>query len=92
MVDELETKEGCVGTEKKVADFWASCMDEEAIEKRGTEPLRALLEAVSEDKVREDLTAAVAKLTLSGVDSAPLSFYESPDKKKSEWSIGQLDQ
>jgi len=92
MVNELETKEGCVGTEKKVADFWASCMDEEAIERRGTEPLKSLLDAVSEHKVKEDITAAVAKLTLSGVDSTPLSFYESPDKKNSEWSIGQLDQ
>ena len=67
-------------------------MDEAAIEAAGIEPLKPLLDAASEDKVAADLTDVLAKLVLWGVGSAPFSFYESPDKKQSEWSIAQLGQ
>ena len=57
MVDELGAKEGGTGTEKKVADYWASAMDEDGIEAAGVEPLKPLLDAVSAEEVGQDLTA-----------------------------------
>jgi len=92
MVDELGTKEGGSGTEKKVADYWASAMDEAAIEAAGIEPLKPLLDAVSADEVKKDMTGVLAKLVLWGCGATPFSFYESPDKKQSEWSIAQIGQ
>jgi len=91
MVDELESKEGAQGTEKKVADYWATCMDEEAINKRGIEPLQPLLDAVQPEEIEKDVTAVFAQLFKWGC-SGVFSFYESPDKKQSEWSIGQIGQ
>jgi predicted metalloendopeptidase len=40
-----------IGTEKKVADYWASAMDEAAIEAAGIEPLKPLLDAVAAQEV-----------------------------------------
>ena len=91
MVDELGANEGGSGTQKKVADYWASAMDEAAIEAAGTQPLKPLLDAVAAEEVGKDLTGVLAKMVLWGC-AGPLSWYESPDKKQSEWSIAQLSQ
>ena len=83
MVDELGVKADASGTEKKLADYWASAMDEAAIEAAGMAPLVPLLDAVSAEKIGSDLTGlteVLAKLILWGVGATPFSFYESPDK------------
>jgi predicted metalloendopeptidase len=83
MVDELGVKADASGTEKKLADYWASAMDEAAIEAAGMAPLVPLLDAVSAEKIGSDLTGlteVLAKLILWGVGATPFSLYESPDK------------
>ena len=51
----------------RVGRFYASCMDEKAIEKVGQKPLRPLLDAANKLKSPSDLTAALVALHSHGV-------------------------
>jgi putative endopeptidase len=92
LVDELEQKAGCAGVEKKVADFFASAMDVAAIDAAGTAPLDPIFAACSAEAIAADVTQVCAILKSQFDVTVPFSFYESPDKKRSEWSIGQVGQ
>ncbi len=77
--------------QQKVADFYASGMDEEAIEKAGTAPLKPWLARVEAVKGGSDLPALLAELRLSGI-GAGFGFMVAADQKNSTRYIGNLSQ
>src|SRR5664279_5417339 len=48
--------------EQKIGDYYASCMDESAIEKAGTKPLQPALESIAALKSNDDLAKEVVSL------------------------------
>jgi endothelin-converting enzyme/putative endopeptidase len=77
--------------EKMVGDYYASCMDESAIEKRGTTPLAPELEKISTIKSREDFIRQIAAMHRNGTP-ALFAFYPQPDMHDSAQTIAYLDQ
>jgi endothelin-converting enzyme/putative endopeptidase len=52
---------------KQIGDFYASCMDEDAIEKNGTKPLEPWLKAIDDVKDPASLTKTLGKLQGDGL-------------------------
>jgi putative endopeptidase len=77
--------------EKMVGDYYGSCMDESAIEKRGTAPLAPELEKISTIKSREDFIRQIASMHRNGTP-ALFAFYPQPDMHDSAQTIAYLDQ
>ncbi len=77
--------------EKMVGDYYGSCMDESAIEKRGTAPLAPELEKINAIKSREDLIRQIASMHRNGTP-ALFAFYPQPDMHDSAQTIAYLDQ
>jgi putative endopeptidase len=68
ILEAAEKSDATAGSdEKKIGDFYASCMDTSAIEAAGTKPLDPLLQRVAEVKSVPDLQAAAAHLQSEGV-------------------------
>lgn len=76
---------------KKIADLFASFMDEERADKLGIEPIQPELDAIADIKDKAALPAELAKLQRAGV-SGLFSFYVGPDSKKSSENISYLNQ
>lgn len=70
---------------EKVAAFWYSALDEDAIEAAGVEPLQPLLGAI--ELVSVDATACVAALHATYGVNVFFSCGEGPDDKQSEWTL-----
>src|SRR4029079_12665129 len=62
-------KQGRTPTQQKIGDYFAACMDEEAVEKRGAHPLKAYFDVIDGMKSKADLAAALARLHLATGDS-----------------------
>ena len=77
--------------EKKLGDFWASCMDEAAVEQSGPRELQALLKRADEVADPASLARVLALLQGAGV-SALFDFGSGQDFKDATQVIGQLDQ
>ena len=76
---------------KKIGDFYAACMDEDAIEKAGATPLAPLLAPVAQVKDFRTLAEALTKLHAAGT----FPFFDvdaSQDLKDATREIGVLDQ
>ncbi|HEY4361576.1 MAG TPA: M13 family metallopeptidase [Bryobacteraceae bacterium] len=93
--NQLETassqKPGRSPIEQKIGDFYASCMDEKAIDARGTAALKPDLDRIAALKSKKDLAALVAQLFKDG---APVffNFGSEQDAKDSTKVIAGLDQ
>jgi putative endopeptidase len=68
--------------ERKLGDFYASCMDEAAIEAQGTKPLTDELARISAIKTLPELTDELARLQSYGVNAA-FQYGSEPDRKDS---------
>ncbi|HEY3929526.1 MAG TPA: M13 family metallopeptidase [Candidatus Koribacter sp.] len=77
--------------EEKVGNFFAACMDTNTIEKRGTEPLKAELDAIAKVTDREQLIEEVAKLQQDGV-RALMAFYANADMHDASMQVANIDQ
>src|SRR6185312_16955242 len=55
-------------TQQKIGDYFAACMDESAVEKRGIEPLQAYLDRVDGMKSKDELAVVLAQLHLATGD------------------------
>jgi endothelin-converting enzyme/putative endopeptidase len=77
--------------ESKIGDYYASCMDEAAIEQLGTKPISAELARLATVSDRAGLIDAVAHLNASGV-RAVFSFYPTADLHDATRMIANLDQ
>ena len=77
--------------ETMVGTYYGSCMDENAIEKKGTAPLMPELDKISAIATREDLIRHVAYMHRNGF-SALFAFYPQPDMHDSSQTVANLDQ
>jgi len=77
--------------EKQVGDYYASCMNEELIEKRGTAVIEPQLARVDAIKDRESLIATLSWLHRQGVPGI-FSFYPSADMNDSDLQIAFFSQ
>ncbi len=82
---------------QKIGDFYAACMDESAVEKRGISPIQGELDAIAQIKSLKDLTNEAARLhytyfryTYNG--SMLFSAGSTQDPDDSEKVIAEVDQ
>ncbi|HKI05812.1 MAG TPA: M13 family metallopeptidase [Thermoanaerobaculia bacterium] len=66
-------RDGRDANTQKIGDYFASCMDEAAVEKAGADPLKPSLAAIAGLKSKTELAALLAKLHLEG-GSGPMLF------------------
>jgi endothelin-converting enzyme/putative endopeptidase len=76
--------------QKKVTTYYAACMDEAAIEKKGMAPLGAELERIAAVKTPADAIAALGNVHTLGAD-ALFAFTVAQDAKDSEHEIATID-
>src|SRR6516162_10597485 len=77
--------------QRMVGDFYASCMDEVTIEKRGTGPLTEELQRINAIQTKADLIKVVAYLHKNATP-ALFAFYAQPDMHDSNLTIAYVDQ
>lgn len=82
---------GATAVEKMVGDFYASGMDEAAINASGVKPLQPELDRLQALKTSGDVLAALARLQSFGI-GAGFRFGSSPDLKQSEREMASLGQ
>jgi putative endopeptidase len=76
---------------QKIGDYYASCMNEDAIESKGTDPLKPELDRIAGLKTKEELPAYLAYLHVNG----PNAFFavgSEPDFKNSSAIIAAVSQ
>jgi len=74
---------------QKIGDYFASCMDEAAVEKAGAEPLKAPLAAVAALSTRAGLAPLLARLHLAdGSNSLLFGFGSGQDPRDASRVIG----
>jgi putative endopeptidase len=78
-------------SEQKIGDYYASCMDESAIEKAGTQPLQADFESIAKLKSKEDLPKEIVRLHSEGNDVL-FGFDSGSDFKNASQIIAEVDQ
>jgi predicted metalloendopeptidase len=79
------------GDEAKLARFWNACMDEAAIESRGTEPLEEPLARIAAIEDRASLLEAVGRFHANGMDVL-MSTGVSADYKEPDLNILHISQ
>jgi putative endopeptidase len=77
--------------EQKLGDLYASCMNEEQIEKEGLNAIEPLFKAASEIKNKKNLLESTAHLQNSGI-GVMFGFISTPDDKNNTQVIGGLVQ
>ena len=77
--------------EQKIGDFYASCMDEQGIEKVGIQPLKPDLDRIAAIQTTAAIRPVLARLHLLGVNVF-FRFSSGPDLKNSMQMIGDVDQ
>ena len=82
---------GRTATEQKIGDYYATCMDESAIDKAGTKPLDAELASIAALRSKKELTSEIVRLHREGTDVL-FNFDSGPDFKNASQIIAQLDQ
>jgi endothelin-converting enzyme/putative endopeptidase len=78
-------------TTQKIGDYYSACMDEKAIDAKGTAPLEPELAHIRNLKDKAELAAEIARLHSMGVD-ALFQFTSGQDFKDSNDVIAQFDQ
>ncbi|MGA2715557.1 MAG: M13 family metallopeptidase [Bryobacteraceae bacterium] len=76
---------------QKIGDYYATCMDEATINKKGLQPLQPELNSIRAIRNLHDLTAEIASLHHVGTD-VMFNFSSGQDFKDSTAEIGQADQ
>lgn len=84
-------KPGRSAIDQKIGDFYAACMDEKAIDARGTAPLKTELDRIAALKNKKDLAELVAMLYKEGAPEF-FNFSSEQDPKDSAQEIAGLDQ
>jgi putative endopeptidase len=78
-------------TEQKIGDYYASCMDEPAIDKLGAKPLEPELKRIDAIKSKDAILDELVRLHLDGV-GVFFNFSSEPDAKNSTRMIADVDQ
>lgn len=82
---------GCTANEQKIGDYYASCMDESAIEKAGTHPLDPDFQSIAALRSKQDLPKEIIRLHREGADVL-FGFGSNSDFKNASQIIAELDQ
>jgi len=82
---------GRTATEQKIGDYYATCMDESAIERAGTQTLAGDFERISAMRAKEDLPNEIALLHRQGT-KALFGFSSGADYNDARRVIAALDQ
>ena len=77
--------------EQKIGDFYASCLDEAAIDKLGIKPLEPELKRIDAIKSKDQIVDELVRLHPLGV-GALFNFSSAPDAKNSTQMIADVDQ
>ena len=77
--------------QQKVGDYYAACMDESTVEKKGTAPLQSEMERIAAIKTKQEIIPQVAYMHSQGIPVL-FSFYPMPDMHDSSLTIPNLDQ
>ncbi len=77
--------------EQKIGDFYASCMDQEAIEAQGLKPLQPEFDRIAALSDRKELTGLLAHYQMINVN-AFLNYSEQQDYKDARKQIAEVDQ
>ena len=77
--------------DQKIGDYYYSCMDEAAIEKRGLAALQPELDRIAAIKSKADLAPVIADLHLKNID-ALFSYGSDQDFKNANDEIAEADQ
>ena len=75
--------------EQKIGDFYTSCMDTAAINKKGIEPIKPELDRIDAIQTRADIVAEMARLHRMGI-GVVFGFGARPDPKDSNRTIAML--
>ncbi|MFN7994997.1 MAG: M13 family metallopeptidase [Bryobacteraceae bacterium] len=75
----------------KIGEFYAACMDEPVIEKRGIQPLEPTLKQIGALASKQQLTEEIVRLHDAGI-RALFNFYVAPDEKSANQEIANVDQ
>jgi endothelin-converting enzyme/putative endopeptidase len=77
--------------DQKIGDYYASCMNESAVDAKGLEPLKSELDRIADVKNKHELIDAIAHVHMIGPN--PLfNFYSSPDLHDANMVIAYIDQ
>jgi putative endopeptidase len=82
---------GRTANEQKIGDYYASCMDESAIEKAGTKPLAKDFQSIAAVKSKDDLPKEIVRLHGEGANVL-FGFDSGADFKNASLIIPQVDQ
>jgi putative endopeptidase len=74
-----------------IGDYYASCIDEGAIEAAGTKPLEPYFKEIDAIKTAADIRKVMAHHFLTGMNQV-FQFYAYPDQKNSKMNIANLYQ
>src|SRR3954468_3166890 len=77
--------------ETQVGDYYAACMDESTVEKKGTEPIKPWLVKIDAIKDNRDLASALGEFGKNGLRGM-YGFGASPDMKDSKKTIANASQ
>jgi putative endopeptidase len=77
--------------DSQIGEFYAACMDEPAIERKGIQPIEPLLKQIDALASKRELADEIVRLNLAGV-RALFNFYVSQDDKKSDQETAHVDQ
>lgn len=92
VLDKAETTKAASGSsEQMIGDYYASCMDEAAIEKAGAKPLDVYFKQINSLKTVKDLDRQIALMHASGVP-ALFGFGGGADAKNSTMNIANASQ
>jgi len=72
-------RQGRTPPQQKIGDYFASCMDEEAIEHKGIKPLAPRLAEVAHLRSKKELAPLLARLHLDGAGSTLFGFGSDQD-------------
>jgi len=77
--------------QQKVGDYYAACMDETIVEKRGAEPLTPTMDQIAAVKTKEELIQQIGVMHRDGIP-ALFTFGQMPDMHDSRQTIAVVDQ
>jgi putative endopeptidase len=77
--------------EQKIGDYYSACMDTDAINKKGLEPIKSLLDEIDAVTDKQDLPMLAGKLQRMGVDVF-FSYGEQQDYKDATKQIAIISQ
>ena len=75
----------------QIGDYYAACMDEATIERKGIEPIVPMLKQIDALSSKSELAGEIVRLHDAGV-RALFGFRVAPDDKKADTEIAHVDQ